>query len=160
MSSVKSGKRDYNFKFRVSGIIIQNDKLLLVNMDDSNFWCLPGGYVEMGENTIEAVKREFKEETLRDVTIKKYLGVMESFFVNKYSKTVHEIAFYYLLDFVDEVEECDFDLIENDNGHNVKLKFKWIDVNKIYEYDIRPDALKGIISSGKLEFNHLIIDKF
>lgn len=51
--SIKKKTNDYNFKFRVSGLIIKNNKLLLVDMDDSGFLCLPGGYVELGETTEE-----------------------------------------------------------------------------------------------------------
>ena len=38
-----------------SGLIIKDNKLLLVDMDDSGFLCLPGGYVELGETTEVAV---------------------------------------------------------------------------------------------------------
>ncbi len=54
--SIKIKTDDYNFKFRVSGLIIKDNKLLLVDMDDSGFLCLPGGYVELGETTEVAVK--------------------------------------------------------------------------------------------------------
>ena len=46
--SIKIKTDDYIFKFRVSGLIIANNKLLLVDMDDSGLLCLPGGYVELG----------------------------------------------------------------------------------------------------------------
>ena len=68
--SIKIKTNDYNFKFRVSGLVIRNNKVLLVDMDDSGFLCLPGGYVELGETTEEAVKRELIEEIGKDVTIK------------------------------------------------------------------------------------------
>ena len=45
--SIKMKTNDYNFKFRVSGLIVKNNKLLLVEMDDSRFLCLPSGYVEL-----------------------------------------------------------------------------------------------------------------
>ena len=95
--SIKIKTNDYNFKFRVSGLIIKNNKLLLVDMDNSGFLCLPGGYVELGETTEEAIKREFIEETKRKVVIEKYLGVVENYFINKYCKKIHEISFYYLI---------------------------------------------------------------
>ena len=69
--SIKMKNNDYNFKFRVSGLIIKNNKLLLVDMDDNGFLCLPGGYVELGETTEEAVRRELKEEIQKDVKIEK-----------------------------------------------------------------------------------------
>lgn len=35
--SIKIKTEDYNFKFRVSGLIIKNNKILLVDMDNSGF---------------------------------------------------------------------------------------------------------------------------
>ena len=58
-----------NFKFRVSGIIIKDNKILLVDMDDSNFLCLPGGYVELGETTEEACLRELEEEVGKNLKL-------------------------------------------------------------------------------------------
>ena len=84
--SIKIKIDNYNFKFRVSGLIIKNNKLLLVDMDDSGFLCLPGGYVELGETTEIAVKRELLEEVGKKFDISKYLGVVENYFINKYSK--------------------------------------------------------------------------
>ena len=158
--SIKMKTNDYNFKFRVSGLVIRNNKLLLVDMDNSGFLCLPGGYVELGETTEEAVKRELVEEIGKKVIIKKYLGVVENYFINKFSKKIHEISFYYTMDFVDNVlEQNDFTLIENDKGHNIKLDFKWINLNEIDKIDIRPKFLKDLFKNNNLEFNHLIFDE-
>ena len=158
--SIKMKTNDYNFKFRVSGLVIRNNKLLLVDMDNSGFLCLPGGYVELGETTEEAVKRELVEEIGKKVIIKKYLGVVENYFINKFSKKIHEISFYYTMDFVDNVlEQNDFTLIENDKGHNIKLDFKWINLNEIDKIDIRPKFLKDLFRNNNLEFNHLVFDE-
>lgn len=80
--SIKMKTNNYNFKLRVAGLIIKNNKLLLVEMDDSGFLCLPGGHVELGETTEESVKRELQEETRQDVSTLKYLGVIENYFIN------------------------------------------------------------------------------
>lgn len=158
--SIKMKTNDFNFKFRVSGLIIKNNKLLLVDMDDSGFLCLPGGYVELGETTEEAVKRELIEEIGKEVSIIKNLGVVENYFVNKFSKKMHEISFYYMMDFIDDIsEQKDFTLIENDKGNNVKLDFKWIDLNEIENFDIRPIFLINLLKNNNLEFNHLIFNE-
>ena len=129
--SIKIKTRNYNFKFRVSGLVIKNNKLLLVDMDDSGFLCLPGGYVELGETTQVAVKRELLEEVGKKFDISKYLGVVENYFINKYSKKIHEISFYYLMIPIENIDTNDFTIIENDKGHKIKLDFKWIDLNEI-----------------------------
>lgn len=157
--SIKIKTDDYNFKFRVSGITINNGKVLLVDMDDSGFLCLPGGYVELGETTEEAILREMEEEIRKKFHIAKYLGVVENYFINKYNKKMHEISFYYLVETKDTVKDENFTLIENDKGHNIKLDFKWIDLKKIEEYDVRPSFLKYILKQRVQEFNHLIFSE-
>ena len=157
-TSINIKNDNYKFKFRVSGLIIRNNKILTVEMDDSGFLCLPGGHVELGETTEEAVIRELYEETAQSVIIKKYLGVTENYFINKHKTQIHEIAFYYLMDFTNEnIETNDFDLIENDKGHNIKLSFKWININELDNYNLKPLFLKQILKTDNLEFNHLII---
>ena len=157
--SIKIKTDDYNFKFRVSGLIIKSNKILLVDMDDIGFLCLPGGYVELGETTEVAVKRELLEEVGKKFDISKYLGVVENYFINKYSKRIHEISFYYLMTTIENIDTNNFTIIENDKGNKIKLDFKWIDLKEIGNYDIRPSFLKQILESGNFEFNHLIFNE-
>ena len=157
--SIKIKTDNYNFKFRVLGLIIKNNKLLLVDLDDSGFLCLPGGYVELGETTEVAVKRELSEEVGKKFNISKYLGVVENYFINKYSKKMHEISFYYLMSPIENIDTNNFTIIENDKGHKVKLDFKWIDLKDIGNYDIRPSFLKQNLGRENLEFNHLIFNE-
>jgi len=47
-------------------LVVQDDQLLLVKRamePRAGWWCLPGGFMEIGENTITAAKRELREET-------------------------------------------------------------------------------------------------
>ncbi|MEF8848611.1 MAG: NUDIX hydrolase, partial [Candidatus Thermoplasmatota archaeon] len=60
------------------GIILKNNKILLIkrkNPPFQNQWALPGGFVEYGEKTEDAVKREIYEETNLKTKILKLLGV-------------------------------------------------------------------------------------
>jgi len=156
--SIKMKTEELNFKFRVSGIVFKDSKVLFVDMDDSGFLCLPGGYVELGETTEEACLRELNEEVGKKFKIEKYCGVIENFFRNKFNKDIHEISFYYVLTTNDELAATDFIIMENDKGNIVKLSFKWIDLKEIENYDIRPIFLKTILKNN-LTFNHIVINE-
>jgi len=70
-----------NPKLTVDGIIINDDKILLIKRKNEPFkdkWALPGGYVEYGETVEDAVLREISEETNLSVKIKELLGVYSS----------------------------------------------------------------------------------
>lgn len=56
-------------KVRVTGIVIEDGRLLLLNQDTDTgrSWSLPGGKLEDGETLAEALVREMKEETGLDV---------------------------------------------------------------------------------------------
>lgn len=61
-----------------STIILNSEQqLLLLRRTDNNCWCIPGGAVELGEQTEEAAVRETKEETGLQIDI----GDLELFHV-------------------------------------------------------------------------------
>ena len=60
---IKLSVDDVKFKYRVSGILIVDNKVLTVKIANNDFYCLPGGHVELFENTKDAILREYKEET-------------------------------------------------------------------------------------------------
>ena len=154
--SIRMKTNYYNFKFRVAGIIIDNDRLLTVNTQSDGNLYLPGGYVELGETTEEAVKRELKEELLLDFEVKEFLGVLENYFEVPNRGKVHEISFYYLMNTPKKLNKDNFSLTENDKGYIINHNFKWIKLSELDKYDFRPKVLIDIIKSDNKVFNHLI----
>ena len=73
-------ERIFTQTFGVVGAIIEKDgKIILVKEakegTDKGKWDHPGGWIEIGENPIEGVKREVKEETGLDFTPTHILGI-------------------------------------------------------------------------------------
>ncbi|WP_292484269.1 NUDIX hydrolase [Methanohalobium sp.] len=65
-------------KLTVDAVTILNGKIVLVKRKNPPYqgkFALPGGFVEIGETTENAVKRELKEETGLSAEIVKLLGV-------------------------------------------------------------------------------------
>ena len=156
--SVKVVTDNCKFKFRVSGLLVHNGKLLTTDMDDSGFLCLPGGYINLGEDSKAAVLREMEEEVKYKVEVDHCIAVVENFFVNKKGITMHEVAFYYLLNIANGNSEKveDYQFIESDDGRPIKHDFKWIDLKNIYNVDFRPAVLKDKLYKADFEFEHII----
>jgi ADP-ribose pyrophosphatase YjhB (NUDIX family) len=64
---------------RVTGILLSDDKILLLDQDveNSRSWSLPGGKVEENETLEAALKREMKEETGLEVDVQRLLYVCD-----------------------------------------------------------------------------------
>lgn len=92
-------KRDFDsslFSFRVSvyGVVIENDKILLVRQWDG--YDFPGGKVEISETLEDALYRTFLKETGLKVKIKSLLCCESSFFEFPLGKPNNSILIYYL----------------------------------------------------------------
>ncbi len=68
-------------RVRVSGILVENNKVLLVNhrglSTNNSFWSPPGGGVEFDENAEKSLLREFIEETGLKIKLGSFLFVNE-----------------------------------------------------------------------------------
>ena len=78
--NIKINENNNNFKFRVAGLIINDNKFLTCQIMKKGFYCLPGGHSQVNENTIETIKREIKEETGLNTEVVKLKAVIENFF--------------------------------------------------------------------------------
>ena len=145
------------FKVRVSGIIIINNKLLVDKYNDTKY-CLPGGYVELGETTEEGLRREIKEEVNIDININNFMGVMENFFYGRNNDYTQSLDFYYKVSpkDINDINLNDYEYVENDKGFIIKHEFKWIDINNLDNFNLVPDSLINIIKENKNEMFHLI----
>lgn len=55
------------FHGRTCGIIKQENKFLIMRVNKTSYFHIPGGHIEIGEDSKEAVIREIKEEIGCDV---------------------------------------------------------------------------------------------
>ncbi|HUN02871.1 MAG TPA: NUDIX domain-containing protein [Niabella sp.] len=90
------------FNVRVYGILINEAKQVLVsderiynrNLEITKF---PGGGLELGEGTLDCIKREFKEELNIDIEIVKHLYTTDFFQQSAFHDDHQIISIYYIV---------------------------------------------------------------
>ena len=135
---------DFKFNFRVVGVLIKNGKLLIHRSHADDFYALPGGRAEMGENTETTIIREMEEELQIKVTVERLLFVNEAFF-DYADLRFHELGFYYLLNCDDENLKLDHQFEVNENG--TIFEFRWVDLDEIANEEVYPLFIRQRITS-------------
>ena len=144
------------FNARASILIFNSldNKFLVQKRIGDSFWALPGGKVQIMEKTKDTIKREIKEEIGLDLIDVKMLSVSENFFTFK-NEDIHQYIFTYSGKLVDNRYENKEEFESIEKGKNVV--YRWIDVENIDDYEIRPDNVKELIN-GYIDNKILFFD--
>lgn len=145
------------FNYRVTGLIINNNKLLIMKDDKSPYYYIPGGRVKMHETSRDAIVREINEEIEIEVRVNRLLWTVENLFVEKQSgNRVHELGFYYLLELKDEsILKKGDKFIMNEGGWN-NLKFEWKSLEDIINLNIYPLFIRERIMNLPESIEHIV----
>lgn len=127
--------------YRVACVVTHGDKILLHRGEMDSFYALPGGSVEFGETSIEAIQREMHEELGASVETGQLLWVAENFF-EYMDKQCHEIGLYYQMSFLGE--SLKYNNLNEFEGTEInhRLYFKWFTSDELKHVDVRPTFLK------------------
>ena len=141
--TIELGKHMLNIRAAV--IIIHNNKILVHKNVNKDHCGLPGGRVEIGEDSAKTVKREIKEELGKEIEIENYIATVENFFRIE-GKKYHEILFIHKAEFIEKEDKNIEYILHNKEGKDY-LQYEWIDLNKIEEHNIVPVCIKDIVLS-------------
>ena len=143
--------KDFQFLYRVSAVIFNSDmtKVLLFNVEGRNFYLLPGGKVNQKEESIEAIKREVKEELGFENIDFSFLAISEQFVFDKgfYNQQINLI---YKGIFKDEITELKFKGLEGD-----WINFHWVLVSEIDNYEVYPQMIKETIKNPNKTYHYI-----
>lgn len=143
-------------RVRVAGILIENNKILLIEhkKNDKKYWLIPGGGVDWGESTNEALVREYKEETNLDIEIEKFLFISEAIAPDKEK---HIINLYFKIKKIDSCAEMK--LGNEENLSNLKFVSKEeIESIKLYP-NIKDKIIKLLNNEEVIPYLGLLWDK-
>jgi len=135
------------------GIIINNDKILLEEQEGKHskgtgtYYRPIGGTIEFGEKSSETIIREYREEIVEDIVVKRYIACLENIFRIEGS-IGHEITQVYLVAFIDQnsYKKENFKVVEGS-----KTTFtKWISFEEIIDGKkiLYPNGLKELLQKN------------
>ncbi|MCA0362467.1 MAG: NUDIX hydrolase [Bacteroidetes bacterium] len=131
-------------RIRVCGILIEQNKLLMVNHSGLNseniFWSVPGGGVNENEGIKEALVREFREEVNLEVKIGPLMHIKEAKI-----GALHAIEFYF-----EVYAENQKPRLGQDPEHNILTEIAW---KSIEEYRQIKHSQRISIFEGFNSFN-------
>ena len=102
MTEVARSWQQSGFKFRATGIAIDEDRLLVHTVGPSiRWWALPGGGPSFQELTATTLEREMEEELGTNVEVGRLLFVVERMFTTGNGDPAHHIEFAYAMTITD-----------------------------------------------------------
>ena len=159
---VKIKSDEIIFKYRVNGLVLNNNKILVVEIMNNGFNCLPGGHVKLGELSTDAIEREMLEELdiknpKNAIIDKKLFAINETVFSRKDGKKVHEISLFYKINFKEDcLNLCDYCKMELDDGIEKKLDFKWVNIEDLNNVNFKPMIIVDKIKKNNWNLEHFI----
>lgn len=129
------------FTIRVYGILFNAKREILVSdekYEDRLFTKFPGGGLEFGEGTVEALKREFNEELGVELMSVEHVYTTDFFVASVFNSTTQLLSIYYKV----EVKQQELSSIktaklkfEFDHSKPKAESFRWVNVSELKQKD-------------------------
>ena len=130
------------FMYRVGGIVIHENTLLVEWNVAGNFCFVPGGRVEYGETAPAALQREAREELGEPVRVARLLAAADNLFVLD-GRRYQEISLYFLM----ELDATSRLLARGGvfDGAEAEIRFEWIPVDAVERANLMPPFLRELV---------------
>jgi len=130
-------------------IIRKGDAILVFegydHVKDQTFFRPLGGGIKFGESSLEALKREFREEINAELKNIHYLATRENIF-EVYGEPGHEVIFIYEGELVDPtLYEKEIIVGFEDNGDRFKALWRSLDTFRSERYPLYPTGLLELL---------------
>ena len=131
------------FDVRSAGFLVRDGKILVQREKDGDEYALPGGHVQMGETTANALVREYQEETGADIRCERLLWTEECFWEWNGCKH-HNLTYYYLIA-LNGGSDIPDDGVFVPHRDNSSVVIGWMPIDRLSDIVIYPEFLKRTI---------------
>ena len=147
------------FNFRVAGIMIADGHVLICREDDDTYCMLPGGRIELGEDSRLSLTREISEELDLPAEIGRMVATSESFY-HREDQDFHELGFFYAVTLPGQGPTGAVPWLKRfDEGHD--LSFYWVPLagTALEEFNLLPRWLPDFLRALPQGFTHVVHDE-
>jgi len=135
-----------HLNYRVVGVCIHDEHVLLHREEKDDFWVMPGGRPRLYESSRDALVREMDEEIAARVEVHRLLWVTENFFTYA-GVPFHEIAFYFLMSLPQDSPFREVGTDFTGKEGDVTLLFHWFPIGQIEGVRLLPSFLTAALSA-------------
>ncbi len=136
------------FVYRAASVVRRGDEVLLHQFEGQEFWCMPGGRMEMNEPARECVRREMIEEMDlpedTDINVGELLYIIENLYTYQGLRH-HEIGLYFAATMPADLSQMHEQKFIGHEWDNSELYFEWIPVADLPGLDLRPAVLRTLL---------------
>jgi len=136
------------------GVIIQDNAILCNRGRNAKtgeeYYALPGGHIDPGESSREAVIRELQEELQVSVAVGGMLFVSESVYPGRHENDGrrHEIVLYFQANLESELREQDGKILSPEADKN----FRWLALSEIEKSNVLPRSIKQFLLNNDARY--------
>ena len=138
---IKIPKEKLVFRPSVYAVIVDDGKILMTTVRSNGKHFFPGGGIDLGEKTENALKREVMEETGIEVEVIKFLDFKEQFFYwDAGDEAYHMFNFYYLC------KPITTELLNDDKVDDLEaIMPRWVEIEKLKNIKDKIEAVAEIL---------------
>ena len=144
-------KRDRDL---IARAIVVRDGAILVNRSHNvktkeDYFALPGGHIDEGEDCVTALTREFAEELNAEIAVYDLVFVSESVYAGRRKSETrrHELVLYFHADLASDLKESGKEVLSPEKDKN----FQWLQLELVPTSNILPESVKAYLLETMLD---------
>ena len=132
----------------IARAIVLQDDAILVNRSrnaktNEEYFALPGGHIDPGESSVDALIREFEEELDAKVAVYDLCFVSESIYAGRRKSETHrhELVLYFHADLASELKGNGKEVLSPEKDKN----FQWLPLKNLPNSNLLPESIKDYL---------------